>query len=444
MPTRPEPGRDTLAGADEAVLVSVRQLKTHYAIRGSFLDRLSGREAGEVKAVDDVSFDLRRGEVLGLVGESGSGKSTLGRTLLGLVPATGGSVRFEGRELVGLREREFRPFRRRIQMIFQDPHAALNPAMTIEQSVGHPLQIHGLATGRDDIRRQVATSLAHVGLAPPEQYMEKYPSDLSGGQKQRAVMARAIILDPVLLVADEPVSMLDMSVRSKILKLMLDLKQRLNLTYLYITHDLATAKFFCDRIAIMYLGRIVEIGPARAIYQDPKHPYTKALLRAIPDPDPDRSLPRNLPRGEVPDAVRPPLGCAFHPRCEQAFAPCGWEPRDLIELLETRWSRMAEAAHDAERAMIGRVPEPFAASDVVRLPTAGGADGGRLLGLLERVRAENPAEPFWSGVSAMQAGPDHVEIRWRRRLAPRLLPAGEVEVSCHLYNPAVAPGQGAS
>ncbi len=443
MPTRPEPGRDALAGAT-GVLVSVRHLKTHYAIRGSFLDRLSGREAGTVKAVDDVSFDLRRGEVLGLVGESGSGKSTLGRTLLGLVPATGGSARFEGRELVGLSESKFRAFRRRIQMVFQDPHAALNPAMTIGQSVGHPLQIHGLAKGRLEIRRQVATALTHVGLAPPEQYMEKYPSDLSGGQKQRAVIARAIILDPVLLVADEPVSMLDMSVRSKLLKLMLDLKQRLNLTYLYITHDLATAKFFCDRIAIMYLGRIVEIGPAPAIYRNPLHPYTRALLRAIPDPDPNRSLPRDLPRGEVPDAARPPPGCAFHPRCAQAFAPCGWEARDLIELLETRWSRMAEAAHEAERAMIGRVAEPVAPDEAVRLSAAGGADGSRLLGLLERVRSDNRAEPFWSGVAAMQAGPDHVEIRWQRRLAPRLLPVGEVEVACHLYDPAVAPIQSSS
>ncbi|MGH7056324.1 MAG: ABC transporter ATP-binding protein, partial [Acetobacteraceae bacterium] len=338
MLTRPEPCPGLAAAAVGSALVSVRHLKTHYAIRGSFLERLVGREAGTVRAVDDVSFELRHGEVLGLVGESGSGKSTLGRTLLGLVPATAGSTLFEGRELVGLGERQIRPLRRRMQMIFQDPHAALNPAMTIEQAVGHPLRIHGLAKGRDEIRRRVAEALVHVGLAPPAQFMEKYPSDLSGGQKQRAVIARAIILDPVLLVADEPVSMLDMSVRSKILELMLELKRNLGLTYLYITHDLATAKFFCDRIAIMYLGRIVEMGPASAIYADPKHPYTQALLRAIPDPDPSRGLPRDLPRGEVPDAARPPRGCSFHPRCAGAFAPCGWEMRDLFALLENRWA----------------------------------------------------------------------------------------------------------
>lgn len=434
MPTKPEapPQRDL--AADHSVLVSVRHLKTWYTIRGNFLDRLTGRDAGTVKALDDVSFDIHRGEVLGLVGESGSGKSTLGRTLLGLVPASGGSALFEGSELVGLSEGEFRVYRRRMQMIFQDPHAALNPAMTIGQSVGHPLQIHGLAGSRAEIDRRVAASLARVGLTPPAQYMEKYPGDLSGGQKQRAVIARAIILDPVLLIADEPVSMLDMSVRSKILRLMQELRQKMHLTYLYITHDLATAKFFCDRIAIMYLGRIVEIGPARAIYDHPRHPYTKALLRAIPDPDPNRSLPRDLPRGEVPDAARPPLGCAFHPRCPAAFAPCGWEPRDLMDLLEQRWSRMAEADHVRERAIIGHPDVPTASSPSWRLPAAGSTNKGQLFTLLERIRSENPAEPFWTGVQAMHTGTDFVEIIWQRARTPHLLASGDVEVACHLYD----------
>jgi peptide/nickel transport system ATP-binding protein len=418
--------------AHDDVLVSVRGLRTHYSIRGSFGQRLVGREAGHVKAVDDVSFDLRKGEVLGLVGESGSGKTTLGRTLLGLVRATDGSVRFEGEEITTMSERELRGLRRQMQIVFQDPHASLNPAMTIEDSVGHPLRIHKVAKGRE-LRRRVAETLETVGLAPAEQFLGKYPSDLSGGQKQRAVIARAIILNPVLLVADEPVSMLDMSVRAKILELMLDLRRELDLTYLYITHDLATAKFFCDRIAILYLGRIVEIGPSEAIYEDPKHPYTQALLRAIPEPDPRRSVPRDLPRGEVPDAASPPLGCSFHPRCPRAFEVCGWETRDLRDLLEARWARQEEEQYEAERAVIedlGALDAPKAHARL-RAASRRGAD---VLALLEAARDEDPAEPFWRGVREMTAAGDHVDVAWHEPLAPRALEAGRVRVECHLYD----------
>src|SRR5438105_6302348 len=419
---------------ENSVLVTVRDLKTHYSIRGSVGGRLVGREGGNVKALDGVSLDIRKGEVLGLVGESGSGKTTLGRTLLGLVRATGGSVVFEGRDITHLRERELRELRRRMQAVFQDPHASLNPAMTIAQAVGHPLQIHGIAKDRDAIRARVAVALEHVGLAPVEQYMDKYPSDLSGGQKQRAVIARAIILNPVLLVADEPVSMLDMSVRAKILQLMLALKHDFDLTYLYITHDLATAKFFCDRIAIMYLGRIVEIGPSEAIYEDPKHPYTQALLRAIPEPDPRRTIPRDLPRGEVPDASRPPLGCSFHPRCPKAFEVCGWEARDLKELLERRWAGLDEAGFEAEREAVGPVGELDVPATHVRLAAHGSAHGADLGSLLERARAADPAEPFWSGVRRIAAENGALEVDWHEPVEPRLLPAGKVEVECHLYD----------
>ena len=267
---------------DGDALIEVRDLHTHYSVRGSFVDRLRGRESGSVAAVDGVSFDLRKGEVLGLVGESGSGKTTLGRTLLGLVEATSGSVKLEGEEITGRAEDEMRAFRRRLQIVFQDPHASLNPAMTIGAAIGDPLRFHGIAADRADRDQRVAEALERVGLAPASQFASKYPTDLSGGQKQRAVLARAIILSPDVLVADEPVSMLDMSVRAKILELMIALKSDLELTYVYITHDLATAKFFCDRIAIMYLGRIVELGPAEQIYADPKHPYTQSLLKATP------------------------------------------------------------------------------------------------------------------------------------------------------------------
>jgi peptide/nickel transport system ATP-binding protein len=420
------------ARADD-VLVAVRNLKTYYGLRGSFRQRIFGRESGSVRAVDDVSLDIRRGEVLGLVGESGSGKTTLGRTLLGLVPATEGSVRFEGEEITGMSERELRRLRRRMQIVFQDPHASLNPAMTIEQSVGHPLEIHAVAKGAQR-RQRVAEALETVGLSPAEQFIDKYPSDLSGGQKQRAVIARAIILNPVLLVADEPVSMLDMSVRAKILQLMLHLKHEFGFTYLYITHDLATAKFFCDRIAILYLGRIVEIGPSEAIYEDPKHPYTKALLRAIPEPDPRRSVPRDLPRGEIPDAARPPLGCSFHPRCPAAFEVCGWESRDLRDLLEARWARMAEAEYEAEQAVLGDLSRLDESSTSFRLDAGSGRSAEEVAALLARVRLDDPAEPFWRGVRSIREIERHVEVELNEPYAPMLAPVDGVQVECNLYD----------
>ena len=383
--------------------------------------------------MDDVTVDLRRGEVLGLVGESGSGKTTLGRTILGLVSATEGSVEFEGREITKMNERQLRAVRREMQIIFQDPHASLNPAMTVQQLVEHPLQIHKLGT-RAERRSRVAETLSIVGLDPPEQFMEKYPSDLSGGQKQRVVIARAIILNPVLLGADEPVSMLDMSVRAKILELMLYLKRQLNLTYLYITHDLATAKFFCDRIAILYLGRIVEIGPSTAIYADPKHPYTRALLRAIPDPDPRRTVPRDLPPGEVPDAARPPLGCSFHPRCPLAFEVCGWESRDLRDFLEARWATQAQDAYEAEQAVMGDLALLDEPTTDVRLKAGAGKTGAEIVTLLESIRDETPDAPFWKGLRRMAADGQFAHVEWHEPIAPRPLDQGDATVECHLYD----------
>ena len=434
MPKRPEPGgaTETLEAAPE--LVKVDDLEVHFPLRGSFFDRLIGREAGSVKAVDGVSFGLRKGEVLGLVGESGSGKTTLGRALLGLVDATGGRITFGDSELSALDERALRHLRRRMQMVFQDPHASLNPAMDIGTAVGHPLTIHGVTRDKDEIRMRVASALERVGLAPAEQFMSKYPTDLSGGQKQRAVLARAIILGPQLLVADEPVSMLDMSVRAKILELMLELKSALDLTYLYITHDLATAKFFCDRIAIMYLGRIVEIGPSESIYADPKHPYTISLLKAIPEPDPSRSVPRDLPRGEVPDAVTPPLGCSFHPRCPKAFEVCGWEARDLRDLLERRWAHQAESEYEHESALVGDLDTFDVPATQVEVPAGRGHSGEELLAFLRELRRSEPDEPFWKGVAKMHASAGGVTVSFTEGIDPPLLPAGGSEAACLLYS----------
>ncbi|MGH9229622.1 MAG: ABC transporter ATP-binding protein [Acidimicrobiales bacterium] len=430
MPKKPELAPEV----DRDMLVEVRDVATHFSVRGSFVDRLLGREAGLVRAVDGVSFDLHRGEVLGLVGESGSGKTTLGRTILRLLDPSRGAVRFDGQDITNLSERDLRPLRRRMQIVFQDPHASLNPAMSILTAVGHPLVVHGITRDPGEVRERVAAVLERVGLVPVEQFMGKYPGQLSGGQKQRAALARAIILGPDLLVADEPVSMLDMSVRAKILELMLRLKDELDLTYLYITHDLATAKFFCDRIAIMYLGKIVEIGPAKAIYADPKHPYTRSLLRAVPQPDPTRTVPRDVPRGEVPDAVSPPLGCSFHPRCPNAFEVCGWESRDLRELLERRWTRVREEDFEAERGLVGdleALDRPWLEG---RLPAGAGHSGVELSEWLDNVREQDPDDPFWAGVRGMDGDLGGVSVAFHEALDPELVAAEDVEVACHLYD----------
>jgi peptide/nickel transport system ATP-binding protein len=362
------------------------------------------------------------------VGESGSGKSTLGRALLGLVPATHGSIRIEDHRISEMNRRQLRDVRRVVQMVFQDPNAALNPSMTVEEAVGDALRVHGMKSAARR-RDGVVTALERVGLSPVELFMDKYPRDLSGGQKQRVVLARAIVLEPELLVADEPVSMLDMSVRAKILQLMLDLKNDLGLTYVYITHDLATAKYFCDRIAIMYLGRIVEIGPTEEIFANPRHPYTKALLAAIPEPDPERTLPRNLPRGEIPDAAEPPLGCSFHPRCPEAVAECGWESRDLRALVEQHWMR-EDASYDDEQAVVGDLDHLDAPSVAAPLGR-GGSD--RVRTLLDRIRAEAPEEPLWHGVESIEPDGAGVVVRFREADPPALRRSGNVDVACVLY-----------
>lgn len=423
MQTKPEPttGRETV--------IDVRDLSVHFGLRGGTLARLFGRSAGTVRAVDGVDLQLRRGEVVGLVGESGSGKSTLGRALLGLVPATEGSIIFQGDDVAEMSRRELRGMRRHIQMVFQDPNAALNPSMTVEEAVGDALRVHGMKSA-DERRTRVVEALERVGLSPVELFLNKYPRDLSGGQKQRVVMARAIIMGPSVLVADEPISMLDMSVRAKILQLMLDLKEQLELSYVYITHDLASAKYFCDRIAIMYLGRVVEIGDTDEIFANPRHPYTQALLKAIPEPDPSIAVARDLPRGEIPDAASPPLGCSFHPRCPVATSICGWEARDLSTLLEEHWLRRGPQAYAEESGLLGKLDVLDTPATEVTLPTSQPVEARALL---DRIRSENPDEPLWTGVESMQESGSGVTVRFHEHEDPALRRAGGVDVACVLY-----------
>ena len=415
-------------------LMEIRDLQVHFALHETFKSRITGRGGRSVKAVDGVSFDLREGEVLGLVGESGSGKTTLGRALLGLVRPTGGSVKLRGEELATLSERQLRPKRRHLQMVFQDPHASLNPGMSLETALAHPLQIHNLTKNDAETKARVREVMDLVNLSPVDQFSYRLPSDLSGGQKQRAAIARAIITSPDLVVADEPISMLDMSVRAKILDLMIDLKDRLGLTYVYVTHDLASAKFFCDRVAIMYLGRIVEIGTVEQIFNDPKHPYTQALIRAIPEPDPTKALPRDLPRGEVPDAASPPLGCSFHPRCPKAFGPCGWETRDLRSILDERWTNAGEEAYTTERGLFGDLEKLEIGHEAV-VPAGSGRDPSELVKMLEEIRKEDPDEPLWKGVKDIRAETHGVRVTFEPGIDPPLYETDGAQAACLLYKP---------
>ena len=287
-----------------------------------------------VHAVDDVSFELNRGEVLALVGESGCGKSTLVLTLLGLERATSGQIIFEGQDIIGLGGAGLKTLRRHMQMIFQDPYESLNPLMTIGELVAEPLVVHGLAPTKAERQRRVSQALEDAGLKPAESFIQRRPHELSGGQRQRVVIAGALVLEPAVLLADEPVSMLDMSIRAEILNLLAGLRSSRGISIIFITHDLATAAYFTDRVAVMYLGRIVEIGPTAQILASPAHPYTQALLSVIPVPNPRQRRARTILQGDPPNPIDLPSGCRFRPRCPRAFDRCAEVDPGLMRVQE--------------------------------------------------------------------------------------------------------------
>jgi oligopeptide transport system ATP-binding protein len=299
-------------------ILELRDVKTHFPIMKGFLVK---RQTGAVRAVDGVTLSVRQGEVLGLVGESGCGKSTLARTILQLVPTTAGAVILSGRNLGEASRAEMLAARRDLQMIFQDPYASLNPRMTVHATLAEPLLVHGICAARD-VREHVDELMRVVGLAP--RFAQKYPHEFSGGQRQRIAIARALALRPKIIVADEPVSALDVSIQAQILNLLAQLCRKMNLSLIFIAHDLSVVRHISDRVAVMYLGKIVELGPAADVIDRPRHPYTRALVSAIPVPDPkvERSRKRIVLAGDPPSPINPPPGCAFHPRCPYAIDRC--------------------------------------------------------------------------------------------------------------------------
>ncbi|MGB4681177.1 MAG: ABC transporter ATP-binding protein [Dethiobacteria bacterium] len=303
-------------------LVSVEQLEVHFAARTGFFQSLLGKEMPAVRAVDGVSFELGKGEILCLAGESGSGKTTTGKAILRLVEPTGGKVLFKGEDVRAYSRSRLRAFRQQAQIIFQDPYESLNPRQTVFSTVAEPLEVNNLCRSQAEKEERVAQALADAGLHNPRELFFRYPHELSGGQRQRLAIAGALVLDPEFIVADEPVSMLDLSIRAGILKLMVELRDKKGIGYLFITHDLSLAWLVSDRIAIMYLGKIVELGSADGVIKEPLHPYTRALVSVIPTPRRRVITKQALLKGETPDPVNVPAGCRFHPRCPEVQPRC--------------------------------------------------------------------------------------------------------------------------
>ncbi len=356
MTTESRPASASVQGSPNGEsLLEVTDLVKHFPIKSGIV---VDRQVGAVQAVDGVSFKVDTGETIGLVGESGCGKSTLARSILQLIKPTSGSVRFDGTELTELNRRQLRPLRREMQMIFQDPYASLNPRKRIGQIVGDPLKLHGIASG-DELKQRVQSLLDRVGLSA--EHFNRYPHEFSGGQRQRIGVARALSLEPKLIIADEPVSALDVSIQAQIINLLEDIQDEFGLTYVFVAHDLGVVRHVSDRIAVMYLGKIVELGPAEEVYNNPIHPYTVSLLSAVPIPDPRLNAAREqvILEGDVPSPANPPEACRFHTRCPRATDICGEVEPPLIDYGGGHW---AACHHPVGRNAPGTSATPAPAS----------------------------------------------------------------------------------
>ena len=351
-PAQPEP------------ILSVRHLKKYFPIRRGLLNR----HVGDVKAVDDVSFDVFPNETVGLVGESGCGKTTTGRSILRLIEPTEGEIVYQGRDIMSHGELEMRQVRRNLQIIFQDPYSSLNPRMTVESIIGEALEFHGIAKGNER-REQVAQLLVRVGLQPS--YLTRYPHEFSGGQRQRIGIARALALNPDFIVCDEAVSALDVSVQAQVINLLQDLQREFNLSYLFIAHDLSVVRHISDRIAVMYLGQIAEMTTKTKLFAAPKHPYTQALLSAIPQPNPSKRPDRVILEGDVPSPINPPSGCRFHTRCPARYAPCPTIVPKYLEVESGHFVRchLYDPEHTtSDQSVWDRLPRPAAAGGAAKAP----------------------------------------------------------------------------
>jgi oligopeptide/dipeptide ABC transporter ATP-binding protein len=318
--------------ADEDQVIRIENLRKWYPLRRGFFETLLSKTELNVKAVDGVSFGVRKGEIFALAGESGSGKTTLGKVVLRLISSSSGSVFFQGKDITKLSQKQMKPLRREMQIVFQDPFESLNPRMIIKEIIAEPLRVQRMTKTEAELEERVKDMLSKVELVPPDEFLYRFPHELSGGQRQRVAVARAFVLNPVFIVADEPVSMLDVSIRAEIINLMVDLVKKSSASILFITHDIALAKHIADRVAVLYLGKTMEIGSSTDVVDNPLHPYTQALISAVPVPDPESKRIKDVISGEIPSPVDPPTGCRFHTRCPYAHERCVNEEPAVVEV----------------------------------------------------------------------------------------------------------------